>query len=103
MTPKEAQNWYRRACRYVKANKPRLKLKTIPDIYGKIEWGEIDEPDTILVNPRYRTPFMRTVIHEIIHAVDYDMTHRDVLRIEAELFKAWSDRKLDGLLRRLFT
>ena len=97
MTKQEANNWYRRMIRCLKRNKFCVKLNSDPSIYGEIDW----EPNEIKLNPRKRSPLLRTIIHEILHSVDYDIPETELLRLESELFNLLSDRQLERLFKQL--
>lgn len=98
MTKQEANNWYRRIIRCIKSKRFCVKLKSNPVEFGRFEPGT---PDEIVINPRIRTPIMRTIVHECIHFVDNNLSETDVCKLERDLFNAMSDRQLEGLLKKL--
>ena len=97
MTKKEASNLYRRIRGCIARKRFCVKLKSDPSIYGKVDWGT---PDTLIFNPRIRSPIMRTIIHECLHLLDDDLSEAQVRTKEKELFEALSDRQLEGLLKK---
>ena len=98
MTKREATNYYRRLSRCVKNKRFCVKLKDREAEFGGVEWGE---PDTIILNPRRRSPIMRTIIHELLHLLNDEMAECQVLKLEKELFEAMSDKQLDGLFKKV--
>ena len=84
--------------RCLKRNKFYVKFNSDPSSYGRIDWGT---PDSIILNPRIRTPLLRTIVHEFIHLVDDDIPEVDVLTLERDIFNLLSDRQLARLLKEL--
>jgi len=98
MTRQETTNYYRRLCRVVRKSRICVKLADYGDEFGRMDWGE---PDKLVINPRRRSPVMRTVIHELLHLLDDEMPECKVLALEKELFESMTDGQLNGLFKKV--
>lgn len=72
--------------------------------FGMCEFG--GECFNISLNParpwRSRGGFVHTVLHEMIHIAWWDMSEKDVNKLEKDMFNALTDRQLTNFIKRVF-
>ena len=97
-----ADNWLRRIYRMLSTTDIQFSLnRKLGEAYGQATVGaEGDHDVTIQIDPE-RKEFMSTILHECIHLSDWDLTEKQVMKIEALLMRQLTDRQLTNLLKKL--
>jgi hypothetical protein len=102
MDRKEATKVIKRIYRAIEENMIRVHIKRMGDTMGWCRYE--DDHIDIILNPDDRAMkscLLSTFIHECIHMLWNDLTEKQVLKMENEVFEALSDRQLENLFKRL--
>ena len=89
ISKKELYYWLSKTYQVLQSDKCIVIFKRLRGLHGEYETGKNDSPDFIRINPRLQG-FFNTVIHECLHAVDYDMPHYKVYWLAGRIVKKMS-------------
>lgn len=78
----------------------KFQDKEITGLYDPIPKGRYK----IFANPnkRRRGTMVSTIIHELLHHIEYDKSHKWLVPKEIAIYKALSNRQLTNLMKRVF-
>ena len=99
MDKKKANNLLRRIYRALNNQIVEFKVNSNLNAYGIYDETN-DEKILIEVNPRKNKEFFLTLIHELLHLIDYG-NEKQISAVETELVQNLSDKQLTNLLKKV--